>query len=117
MERIDRPETVAVKGELAKQGIRLRYQREPLANFLLNFGELPWLHRPRPVGKALRLSIESLNIGARSYNCLGKVGLATLGLVTMYTADELMFIPNFGKGSLSELKAALAEFNLALRES
>ena len=52
--------------------------------------------------------IEELELGVRSYNCLKRVGIETIGDLVMKTENELAAIPNFGKKSIEEVKETLA---------
>jgi DNA-directed RNA polymerase subunit alpha len=59
--------------------------------------------------------IEELELGVRSYNCLKRVGIETIGDLVMKTENELAAIPNFGKKSIEEVKETLAQHGLNLR--
>ena len=59
--------------------------------------------------------IEELELGVRSYNCLKRVGIETIGDLVMKTENELAAIPNFGKKSIEEVKETLATHGLSLR--
>ena len=59
--------------------------------------------------------IEELELGVRSYNCLKRVGIETIGDLVTKTEDELAAIPNFGKKSIEEVKETLAAHGLTLR--
>jgi len=59
--------------------------------------------------------IEELEFGVRSYNCLKREGIQTVGDLVAKTEAELLNIPNFGKKSIDEVKERLTERNLALR--
>ena len=59
--------------------------------------------------------IEELEFGVRSYNCLKREGIQTVGDLDAKTEAELLNIPNFGKKSIDEVKERLTERNLALR--
>lgn len=61
--------------------------------------------------------IEELEIGVRSYNCLKREGIQTVGDLIKRSEAELMNIPNFGKKSIEEVKENLAKLGLALRGS
>ena len=52
--------------------------------------------------------IEELELGVRSYNCLKRVGIETIGDLVTKTENELAAIPNFGKKSIEEVKETLA---------
>src|SRR5918911_4376033 len=59
--------------------------------------------------------IEELELGVRSYNCLKRVGIETIGDLVGKTETELAAIPNFGKKSIEEVKETLATHGLTLR--
>jgi len=59
--------------------------------------------------------IEELELGVRSYNCLKRVGIETIGDLVVKTENELAAIPNFGKKSVEEVKETLQAHGLTLR--
>ena len=59
--------------------------------------------------------IEELELGVRSYNCLKRVGIETIGDLVIKTENELAAIPNFGKKSIEEVKETLQQHGLKLR--
>src|SRR5205823_7262746 len=59
--------------------------------------------------------IEELELGVRSYNCLKRVGIETIGDLVSKTEAELAAIPNFGKKSIEEVKETLGTHGLRLR--
>ncbi len=59
--------------------------------------------------------IEELELGVRSYNCLKRVGIETIGDLVTKTEVELAAIPNFGRKSIEEVKETLAGHGLTLR--
>src|SRR5688572_10242825 len=59
--------------------------------------------------------IEELELGVRSYNCLKRVGIETIGDLVVKSENELGAIPNFGKKSIEEVKETLAAHGLSLR--
>lgn len=69
----------------------------------------------RPGGNLHDIMIEELELGVRSYNCLKRVGVETIGDLVSKTEDELSAIPNFGKKSIEEVKENLATHGLSLR--
>jgi DNA-directed RNA polymerase subunit alpha len=60
--------------------------------------------------------IEELELGVRSYNCLKRVGIETIGDLVTKSENELAAIPNFGKKSIEEVRETLAQHGLTLRE-
>jgi DNA-directed RNA polymerase subunit alpha len=59
--------------------------------------------------------IEELELGVRSYNCLKRVGIETIGDLVSKSEQELAAIPNFGKKSIEEVRETLGTHGLKLR--
>ena len=59
--------------------------------------------------------IEELELGVRSYNCLKRVGIETIGDLLTKSENELASIPNFGRKSIEEVKETLQQHGLNLR--
>jgi len=59
--------------------------------------------------------IEELELGVRSYNCLKREGVETVGDLIAKSEQELMCIPNFGRKSIEEVRERLEKNNLKLR--
>jgi len=68
-----------------------------------------------PVGE-LALPVEELQLSVRSYNCLKREGVDTVGELVQKTEQELMDIRNFGQKSIDEVKTKLEEMSLGLKE-
>ena len=51
--------------------------------------------------------IEELELGVRSYNCLKRAGIQTIGDLVLKSENELSAIPNFGRKSIEEVKETL----------
>jgi DNA-directed RNA polymerase subunit alpha len=62
------------------------------------------------------LPIEELQLSVRSYNCLKREGVNTVGELTQKSEAELTDIRNFGLKSIEEVKAKLEDMGLSLRE-
>ena len=62
------------------------------------------------------ITVEDLNLSVRSYNCLKREGINTVGDLVQKSESELMDIRNFGQKSIDEVKAKLEELGLGLRE-
>jgi DNA-directed RNA polymerase subunit alpha len=60
--------------------------------------------------------IEELELGVRSYNCLKRAGIQTVGDLVSKTESELNAIPNFGKKSIDEVVETLHGRGLGLRD-
>jgi DNA-directed RNA polymerase subunit alpha len=70
---------------------------------------------PSLAGGMENFPIEELELGVRSYNCLKRVGIETIGDLVVKSESELAAIPNFGKKSIEEVKETLAQHGLTLR--
>jgi DNA-directed RNA polymerase subunit alpha len=62
----------------------------------------------------LEKPIEDLDLSVRSYNCLKRAGIHTLGELIEKTEEDMMKVRNLGKKSLKEVKTKLEELNLSL---
>ncbi|MDQ2761269.1 MAG: DNA-directed RNA polymerase subunit alpha [Actinomycetota bacterium] len=60
--------------------------------------------------------IEELELGVRSYNCLKRAGIQTVGDLVSKSEAELNAIPNFGKKSIDEVIETLYARGLSLRD-
>lgn len=58
--------------------------------------------------------IEELDFSVRTYNCLKKANVLTIGDLLQISEAELMQIRNFGKKSLTEVKEKLASLGLSV---
>ena len=67
--------------------------------------------------KKLEKKIEELDLSVRSYNCLKRAGINTVGELTQKTSEEMMRVRNLGRKSLKEVIQKLHEIGLELRHS
>jgi len=67
--------------------------------------------------KVLEMNIDELELSVRSYNCLKRAGINTVGELTNRTAEDMMKVRNLGRKSLDEVLAKLQEFGLQLKPS
>ena len=76
---------------------------------------------PSPTDAALAadlaLSIEDLELTVRSYNCLKREGIHSVGELVGRSEADLLDIRNFGQKSIDEVKAKLHGMGLALKDS
>lgn len=70
----------------------------------------------RPANAMDDILIEELELGVRSYNCLKRAGIQTVGDLISKTESELSAIPNFGKKSIDEVIETLDARGLKLRQ-
>jgi DNA-directed RNA polymerase subunit alpha len=81
------------------------------------FGEAAEAQAEAPQAHGMEnFPIEELELGVRSYNCLKRVGIETIGDLVSKTENELAAIPNFGKKSIEEVRETLAAHGLTMRE-
>jgi DNA-directed RNA polymerase subunit alpha len=59
--------------------------------------------------------IEELELGVRSYNCLKREGIETVGDLIAKSEQELMCIPNLGRKTVEEVRERLEKNNLKLK--
>jgi DNA-directed RNA polymerase subunit alpha len=67
-------------------------------------------------GEEWSILIEELELGVRSYNCLKRAGIQTVGDLISKSEGELNAIPNFGKKSIDEVIETLEARGLHLRQ-
>ncbi len=64
--------------------------------------------------KAEVMSIDELELSVRSYNCLKRAGINTVGELCSKTPEEMMKVRNLGRKSLEEVLEKLKELGLKL---
>jgi len=67
--------------------------------------------------RLLEMPIEELDLSVRSFNCLKRAGINTVGELTAKTDEDMMKVRNLGKKSLEEVKEKLVSMGLSLRPS
>ncbi len=76
---------------------------------------------PSPIDEQLAadlaLPVEDLSLTVRSYNCLKREGIHTVGELLSRSEQDLLDIRNFGAKSIDEVKAKLVEMGLNLKDS
>lgn len=65
----------------------------------------------------LNMPVEALDLTVRSYNCLKREGIHTVGELISRSEADLMDIRNFGAKSIDEVKDKLASMGIALKDS
>ncbi len=65
----------------------------------------------------LALPIEEMDLTVRSYNCLKREGIHSVGELITRSEADLLDIRNFGAKSIDEVKAKLHTMGLALKDS
>lgn len=69
------------------------------------------------VAEQLSTPIEQLDLTVRSYNCLKREGVHTVGELISRSEADLLDIRNFGAKSIDEVKVKLVSLGLALKDS
>lgn len=76
---------------------------------------------PSPVDEQLAqdlaMPIEQLELTVRSYNCLKREGVHTVGELVSRSEQDLLDIRNFGSKSIDEVKVKLHAMGLSLKDS
>lgn len=67
--------------------------------------------------RMLEMAIEELDLSVRSFNCLKRAGINTVGELVRKTEDEMMKVRNLGKKSLEEVELKLNELGFSLERS
>lgn len=86
---------------------------------LINFEEEPEeevveVEEESKINEHLFRSVDELELSVRSNNCLKNADIRTIGELVQKTDAEMLKTRNFGKKSLNEIKAILAEMGLSL---
>ena len=63
----------------------------------------------------LEKSIDDMDLSVRSYNCLKRANIQTIGDLTRRTMEDMLKVRNLGKKSLDEIIARLDSFGLGLK--
>ncbi len=92
-------------------------------NVLSNLNEIiaqnDFMHEPETptVNKTKEKKIEDLDLSVRSYNCLKRAGINTVGELAQKTEEEMMRVRNLGRKSLKEVMQKLRENGFELKHS
>ncbi len=78
-----------------------------------------YLYEPEEkiANKKLEKKIEELDLSVRSYNCLKRAGINTVGELAQKTTEEMMRVRNLGRKSLKEVSQKLHEIGLEFKHS
>ena len=126
--RLDRPAGGAARGgRAADLTAGDLHRRRPHPGAARHAGRSARRSRPRGRARAARpraalqgeewsILIEELELGVRSYNCLKRAGIQTVGDLISKSEAELNAIPNFGKKSIDEVIETLHARGLDLRQ-
>lgn len=78
-----------------------------------------FMHEPETptINKTKEKKIEELDLSVRSYNCLKRAGINTVGELAQKTEEEMMRVRNLGRKSLKEVMQKLRENGFELKHS
>lgn len=65
--------------------------------------------------KILDMNIDDMDLSVRSYNCLKRANIQTVGDLTRKTEEDMLKVRNLGRKSLDEVIARLESFGLGLK--
>lgn len=97
-----------------------------LINYLDFFTELPDLDEEihteeeeleNDDNQIMNITVEELDLTLRSFNCLKRAGINTVGEIIEIERDELAKIKNFGKKSFEEVEQKINDLGLELKTS
>ena len=64
--------------------------------------------------KLLNMSVNEIELSVRAANCLNNANISTVGELASKTEADMLKYRNFGKKSLTEIKAKLVQLGLSL---
>ena len=67
--------------------------------------------------KMADMPIEELELSVRSYNCLKRANINTIGELLLKSEEEMIKVRNLGKKSLDEVMQKLQSLGCALKKS
>ncbi|MBQ3042475.1 MAG: DNA-directed RNA polymerase subunit alpha [Clostridia bacterium] len=65
--------------------------------------------------KILEMTLDDMDLSVRSYNCLKRAGIQTVGDLTDKSEEDMLKVRNLGRKSLDEVIAKLESYGLSLR--
>lgn len=86
-------------------------------NTVINEKQFMVQHEEKVTNVKLDRKIEDLDLSVRSYNCLKRANINTVGELTQKTEEEMMKVRNLGRKSLKEVVQKLREIGLDLKNS
>ena len=69
------------------------------------------------MNKLLSIPIEELDLSIRSFNCLKRGGINTVGDIINKSQEDIVKLRNLGRRSFEEVRSKLAEFGIDLDEN
>lgn len=113
--------TITTDGQIGpvdafKNSLESMYQQMSVFKDIIDIDISDTLNRASKDKENLKLfeSIESLNLSARSFNCLDKSEILFIGELALMEQAEIKEIKNLGKKSLEEIKTVMQEIGYPL---
>ncbi len=112
--RIDPEEAVKTAGAVLRRhlDVFVDYAGEQTLEFEDN-GDKDANERER-LRKLLNMSVNEIELSVRAANCLNNANISTVGELASKTEADMLKYRNFGKKSLTEIKAKLVQLGLSL---
>ncbi len=107
-------------GEALSNGSNILMDHLALFSALTDVPAAAGFHSPEEGGRRnglLDTAIEDLDFSVRTYNCLKRAGINTVGDLVARSEDDMMKVRNLGKKSLEEVIIKLEEMSLSLAPS
>lgn len=102
---------------LASKFLMDHYSVISVLNEAINEEEYIYEKAEKVSNKKLEKRIEELDLSVRSYNCLKRANIHTVGELTLKTEEEMMRVRNLGRKSLKEVVQKLREIGLDLKRT
>jgi len=102
---------------LASKFLIVHYSVISELNEAINEDEYIYEKAEKVSNKKLEKRIEELDLSVRSYNCLKRANINTVGELTLKTEEEMMRVRNLGRKSLKEVVQKLREIGLDLKRT
>ena len=102
---------------LASKFLMDHYSVISVLNEAINEEEYIYEKAEKVSNKKLEKRIEELDLSVRSYNCLKRANVHTVGELTLKTEEEMMRVRNLGRKSLKEVVQKLREIGLDLKRT
>ena len=106
--------SISPEDAIAMSAKILQDQLQKFINFEDEVEEAEVEEKPLPFNANLLRKVEDLELSVRSANCLKNDNIVYVGDLVQKTENEMLRTPNFGRKSLTEIKAVLSNMGLFL---
>lgn len=112
--RVSPEEAVAFASQIVTEHMSSFGKVKPGARLSLESAEAELETDRDQIMQKLALRVGEIELSVRSTNCLSGAGIETIGELVLMPESELLRFRNFGRKSLTEIKAKLTDMSLAL---